>query len=240
MRGKWIDSNEVYYTLIHFPFDPQISDCDSFPKQVCQKCWCITEAFHQLYVKAKLAQDKFLERLHSKNELDMTQRSETIFVEPMVEIVPIKCEIQLGKSLVIFNRFCAAEKDSFFSQMSWKLKIRKMILMTAITMMAHLTASVILRKMWMFRMRNLRQNQNRNENQDEQLQKKNEINSKRFSKSTADSSIWHANTVLQLSTHFMMLNTITFLCTILVLAMFDVVLWNCGVDMKLCDTWRVI
>lgn len=105
----------MYYTFIHFPFDRQISECDSFPKQICQKCWCITEAFHQLYVKAKLAQDKFLERLQSKNELDMTQRSETIFVEPMVEIVPIKCEIQLGKSLAIFNRCCAAKENSFFA-----------------------------------------------------------------------------------------------------------------------------
>lgn len=50
----------------------QVSESDSLPNFVCQMCWNTTEAFHELYQKSKLAQERFLHPV-VKIEVDATE-----------------------------------------------------------------------------------------------------------------------------------------------------------------------
>lgn len=49
----------------------QISAIDSLPNFVCNSCWQTTEAFHELYQKSKILQEKFLNPM-IKIEIDTT------------------------------------------------------------------------------------------------------------------------------------------------------------------------
>lgn len=55
--------------LSSFSIKNQISEGDSLPKFVCQMCWKITESFHKLYQRSKVAQDTFLNTI-IKSETD--------------------------------------------------------------------------------------------------------------------------------------------------------------------------
>lgn len=88
--------------ITKFPYS-QISETDSLPKCVCQECWTITEAFHELYQKSKLAQEKYLNPVIVKRETDSDDiwsiNQETTFAEelcPPMEVVPLKLEANVG------------------------------------------------------------------------------------------------------------------------------------------------
>lgn len=73
------------------------------PKCVCQECWSITEAFHELYQKSKLAQEKYLNPVIVKRETDSDDiwsiNQETTFAEelsPTIEVGPVKLEANVG------------------------------------------------------------------------------------------------------------------------------------------------
>lgn len=38
----------------------QVSESDSLPNIICQACWSTTEAFHELYLRSRQAQSRFL------------------------------------------------------------------------------------------------------------------------------------------------------------------------------------
>lgn len=102
MRGKLnnFDQNHVYRVQIYFIYFQQISEIDTMPNYVCETCWQITEAFHDLYQKSKISHETLL-NIPIKIEPDINEpwpgTNVNNYMEvSLTEIGPIKDEPNLG------------------------------------------------------------------------------------------------------------------------------------------------
>ncbi|XP_031634974.1 zinc finger protein 91-like [Contarinia nasturtii] len=78
-------------------FKCEIRSSDSLPNFVCEMCWRITEAFHELYQKSKVVHEKLLTNPPIKIEADFVELWASTKViqymeEPNIDIEPIKVE----------------------------------------------------------------------------------------------------------------------------------------------------
>ena len=75
-----------------------MSEADPLPNVVCHECWTTTEAFHELYEKSKIVQEKFLNSLVKiePDPVEQTADNQECNINS-ADNDPIKMEISLGK-----------------------------------------------------------------------------------------------------------------------------------------------
>lgn len=75
-----------------------MSTLDPLPNFICQICWAIIDAFHELYQKSKLAAEKFCNPI-IKTDLDVDEEWPNYNTNQFatIEVGPIKLEQESGR-----------------------------------------------------------------------------------------------------------------------------------------------